>query len=137
MNPRLRYWEKGKCTSRETRNKQALDDGLLLRSTNNLSQSFLVELFEGFGRTLFRLVLDGGSVGLDNVHRGEGFSVEGVHDEFTLLVTTEAIHINVSIFLGKVFKGVFHFLAELAPRSVDGDNGGLSGRFDLQRFVGG
>ena len=101
-----------------------------------LGKSLGDELFDGLGGSVLGFVLDDGSVRLDNIDGWERFSVQVGRNEFTLFISTELVDIKIRS-IGEFAKVVFHLLAELAPRSVDSNDGSLSRLGNLQSGIGG
>ena len=98
----------------------------------------LNEGLDGGNITLLRLVFDNTSVGLYNIDSWERFGVELSLDKVPNFITTEFEDIHSSLHLRSEF-GIFllHSLAELAPRSINGDNRGLSRLNNLKGSISG
>ena len=94
------------------------------------------EFLNGIDRSILGFVLDNRSIGLDDIYGGERLGVQVGRNEFTFFVSTEFVDINVGSF-GEFRKFVFHFLAKLAPWSVDSNDRRLSRLCNLQSRVGG
>jgi hypothetical protein len=101
-----------------------------------LCKGLVDECLESLHGANFRFVLDGSSVGHDNVDGRERFSVQVSLDKFTLFVSTQAVNVKVS-FGSKLFKFLFHGHRELAPRGIDSHDRGLARFLDLKGGIGG
>jgi hypothetical protein len=101
----------------------------------SLCKSLVHESLQGLNSTDFRLVLDGSSVGLDDIDGGERLSVQVRLDEFTFFVSAEAVDINIKL-SSELLVFVFHALGELAPGSVDNHDGWLARLGDLNGSIG-
>ena len=106
------------------------------KGPHHLCKSVGNELFDGLDGSVLGFVLDNGSIRLDNIDGREGFGVQVGRNEFTFFISTELVNIKIRS-LGEFAEFVLHLLAELAPRSVDSNDGSLSRLGDLQGSIGG
>mmetsp|Transcript_3216 Transcript_3216/g.7088 ORF Transcript_3216/g.7088 Transcript_3216/m.7088 type:complete len:428 (+) Transcript_3216:32-1315(+) len=94
----------------------------------------LLKRGEVLSRTSLGIILDHRSITLDEVDSREAGRVQIGTDKVTLLISTEFIHRNSST-LGILGKLLLHSLAELAPRSVNGNNSLLPTLNNLQCLI--